>query len=58
MTNDMTKGSPFKILLKFVIPLLLSMVFQQLYNLADSVIAGRFLGVEALAPVVKKISAT
>lgn len=49
MVNDMTKGSPFKILLKFVIPLLLSMVFQQLYNLADSVIAGRFLGVDALA---------
>lgn len=49
MMNDMTKGSPFRILLKFVIPLLLSMVFQQLYNLADSVIAGRFLGVDALA---------
>ncbi len=49
MTNDMTKGAPFRILLKFVIPLLLSMVFQQLYNLADSVIAGRFLGVDALA---------
>ncbi|MDO4616147.1 MAG: MATE family efflux transporter [Lachnospiraceae bacterium] len=49
MTNDMTKGAPFKILLRFVIPLLLSMVFQQLYNLADSVIAGRFLGVDALA---------
>ncbi len=49
MTNDMTKGVPFRILLKFVIPLLLSMVFQQLYNLADSVIAGRFLGVDALA---------
>lgn len=49
MMTDMTKGSPFKILLKFVVPLLLSMVFQQMYNLADSVIAGRFLGVEALA---------
>lgn len=49
MITDMTKGSPFKILIKFVIPLLLSMVFQQLYNLADSVIAGRFLGVDALA---------
>ena len=46
MMTDMTKGSPFKILLKFVIPLLLSMVFQQMYNLADSVIAGRYLGVE------------
>lgn len=47
--TDMTKGSPFKILLKFVVPMLFSMVFQQLYNLADSVIAGRFLGVDALA---------
>ena len=49
MMTDMTKGSPFKILLKFVVPMLLSMVFQQLYNLADSVIAGRYLGVDALA---------
>lgn len=49
MMTDMTKGSPFRILLKFVAPMLLSMVFQQLYNLADSVIAGRFLGVDALA---------
>ncbi len=49
MTNDMTKGSPFRILLKFVIPLMLSMVFQQLYNMADSIIAGRLLGVDALA---------
>lgn len=49
MMTDMTKGSPFKILLKFVIPLLLSMVFQQMYNLADSVIAGRYLGIDALA---------
>ncbi len=47
--TDMTKGSPFKILLKFVAPLLLSMVFQQMYNLADSIIAGRYLGVDALA---------
>ena len=42
MITDMTKGSPFKILIKFVIPLLLSMVFQQLYNLADSVIPAVF----------------
>ena len=49
MMTDMTKGSPFKILLKFVLPMLLSMVFQQMYNLADSVIAGRYLGVDALA---------
>ena len=49
MMTDMTKGSPFKILLKFVLPMLLSMVCQQMYNLADSVIAGRYLGVDALA---------
>lgn len=49
MMTDMTKGSPLKILMKFVLPMLLSMVFQQMYNLADSVVAGRYLGVDALA---------
>lgn len=49
MITDMTKGSPFRILIKFVIPLMFSMVFQQMYNIADSVVAGRFLGVSALA---------
>lgn len=51
MTNDMTKGSPLKLILMFMIPACLGNIFQQLYNLADMVIAGRFLGVNALAAV-------
>ncbi|MEG1068574.1 MAG: MATE family efflux transporter [Ruthenibacterium sp.] len=51
MTTDMTQGSPAKILWRFTMPMLLSVVFQQLYNIADSVIAGRFIGESALAAV-------
>lgn len=51
MTTDMTKGSPAKMLWRFTIPMLLSVVFQQFYNIADSVIAGRFIGENALAAV-------
>ncbi len=49
MITDMTKGSPFRMFIRFVIPLMFSMVFQQMYNIEDSVVAGRFLGVSALA---------
>ena len=48
---DMTVGNPYKILTKFAMPILLSQVFQQLYNTADSFIVGRYLGTEALAAV-------
>lgn len=51
MNTDMTKGNPFKVLLRFSLPLLLSVVFQQLYTIADSIIAGRFAGEDALAAV-------
>ena len=51
MTTDMTKGSPSKLLLKFAIPMLFSVIFQQLYNIADSIIAGNFINKEALAAV-------
>ena len=50
-TKDMTVGSPWKLILAFAIPVFLSQVFQQLYNTADSLIVGRFLGTEALAAV-------
>ncbi len=50
-TKDMSKGSPLKLVLLFTLPLLLSNVFQQLYNVADSVIAGRLIGENALAAV-------
>ncbi len=48
---DMTQGSPAKLILRFSMPLLLGNVFQQLYNMVDSVVVGRFVGKTALAAV-------
>lgn len=50
-TMDMTRGKPWRLITAFAIPVLLSQVFQQLYNTADALIVGRFLGDEALAAV-------
>lgn len=50
-TMDMTCGKPWRLITAFAIPVLLSQVFQQLYNTADALIVGRFLGDEALAAV-------
>lgn len=50
-TLKMTEGSPYKLMCSFALPILLSHVFQQLYNTADAFIVGRFLGTEALAAV-------
>lgn len=49
MTNDMTKGSPLKLFIYFTLPLLIGNVFQQLYSMVDTIIVGRFVGVNALA---------
>ncbi len=49
--HDLTKGSPGKLIFRFATPMLLGNVFQQLYNVTDSIIVGRFLGKEALAAV-------
>lgn len=51
MVRDLTQGNPAKILIKFTIPMLISVCFQQLYNIADSIIAGKFLGGDALASI-------
>lgn len=51
MVTDLTTGKPGKILWAFSLPILCSSIFQQLYNMADSVIAGRFAGEDALAAV-------
>ena len=51
MTKDMTQGSPFKLIMAFAVPLMLGSLFQQFYNLADTIIVGRFVGVDALAAV-------
>ena len=50
-TRDMTTGNPYKHMLAFAVPILLSQLFQQLYNTADAFIVGRLLGTEALAAV-------
>ncbi len=51
MVKDMTNGSPSKHILGFAVPMLLGMLFQQFYNLVDTIIVGKTLGVEALAGV-------
>ena len=41
MTKDMTQGSPLKLILAFAVPLMLGSLFQQFYNLADTIIVGQ-----------------
>ena len=50
-TKDMTSGSPAKLILFFTLPLIAGNIFQQLYGFIDTLLVGRFLGVEALAAV-------
>ena len=50
-TRDMTAGNPVKLILGFAVPVLAGNLLQQLYNLIDSLIIGRILGVTALAAV-------
>ena len=49
--KNMTEGEPLKLIIPFMIPLLIGNVFQQLYNIADIIIVGRTIGVNALAAV-------
>lgn len=49
--TDMTKGNSLVLILKFTLPLLIGNVFQQLYNMVDSVIVGNYVGANALAAV-------
>lgn len=51
MNKDLTVGRPEAVLWKFCLPLFGSIIFQQLYNLADSFVAGKFVGENALAAV-------
>lgn len=51
MNQDLTQGEPQKVLWKFCLPLFGSIIFQQLYNIADSLVAGKFIGENALAAV-------
>lgn len=51
MIIDMTHGNPSTTIIKFTLPMLIGNLFQQFYNIADSIIVGRFIGKEALAAV-------
>lgn len=51
MNKDLTQGAPGKVLRRFCLPLFGSILFQQLYNIADSLVAGKFVGENALAAV-------
>ena len=51
MNKDLTNGKPERVLWQFCLPLFGSIIFQQLYNIADSLVAGKFIGEGALAAV-------
>ena len=51
MNKDLTVGKPEKVLWQFTLPLFGSVIFQQMYNIADSLVAGKFIGEDALAAV-------
>lgn len=49
--KDLTAGSPMKLVLGFMLPLMFGLLFQQFYSMVDTVVVGKFLGVDALAGV-------
>ena len=51
MVRDMTKGNTTKLLLEFSVPMLIGNIFQQIYNVVDSAIVGKYIGSDALAAV-------
>ena len=53
---DMTKGNPSKLILKFALPMILGNIFQQIYNLVDTIVVGKFIGSDALAAVGSSFS--
>lgn len=51
MTRDLTRGNPSRVIVQFAIPILLGLVLQQVYNLVDTMIVGKFVGLDALGGV-------
>ena len=49
--TDMTRGKPLQLILRFTLPLFVGNLFQQLYNVVDSIVVGRFVSKDALAAV-------
>ena len=50
-TKDLTTGSPMKLILSFMLPLVFGLLFQQVYSMVDTIVVGQFVGKEALAAV-------
>ena len=48
MVNNLTEGKPLKLLFFFAMPMVVGNLFQQLYNMVDSMVVGRFVGVHGL----------
>ena len=48
MINNLTEGKPLKLLFFFAVPMVVGNLFQQLYNMVDSMVVGRFVGEDAL----------
>lgn len=55
-THDLTQGNETKVMLKLAVPMIIGNLFQQLYNVADTIIVGRFIGPNALAAVGSSFS--
>lgn len=53
---DMTTGNPSKLIFKFALPMILGNIFQQVYNLVDTVVVGKFVGAHALAAIGSSFS--
>lgn len=51
MSKDLTSGSPIKLILMFALPMLMGNIFQQFYSMADTIVVGQYIGVQALAAV-------
>lgn len=51
MVKNLTNGKPLKLLFFFALPMVLGNLFQQLYNMVDSMVVGKFVGEDALAAV-------
>lgn len=49
--KDMTEGAPLKLIIGFAVPMFLGLLFQQFYSMVDTIIVGKYLGVNALAAV-------
>ena len=51
MTKDMTRGTPWKLIVQFALPIMAGNLLQQLYNTADTIIVGNFNSQQALSAV-------